>query len=199
MPATPAPTTKTAAPAVALTDEVVRALLLYALAEHQAGHASTIHVTVEGPRFRIEDDGRGHAIDRVVAGAPYLPFIYTQLDHPFDSAPDAPIQLQGIGMSLINALCSELTVTVHKAHARLRLHYRDARLQAQAVIQEPAPRTGTGNIIEGTVKATRVPTEPPGETLRQTLQRTARACPSLTLHFNGGKVTPNDMDGSDDA
>ena len=96
-----------------LTADVVRALTLYCLAEFQSGHATTIRITAEGNSFSIADDGRGHAIERAIDGTPYLKFIYTHFDYPFETGQNAPVQLQGIGMSLVNALCSELIVTAN--------------------------------------------------------------------------------------
>ena len=95
-----------------LTAGAVRALVLYSLAELQAGHATAIRITAEAASFSIADDGRGHATERTIAGVPYLEFVYSQLDYPLDSAQGAPVQLHGIGMSLVNALCSDLAVTI---------------------------------------------------------------------------------------
>jgi hypothetical protein len=68
-----------------LAASVVRAVVLYSLAEAQAGHATTIRVGMAENGFTVEDDGRGHAVDRTVAELPYLRFIYTHLAYPFDS------------------------------------------------------------------------------------------------------------------
>ena len=62
---------------------VVRTLVMYALAEAQAGHARTIQVTTDGAAFSVADDGRGHPLAREVEGTPYLQLVYTHLDHPF--------------------------------------------------------------------------------------------------------------------
>jgi DNA gyrase/topoisomerase IV subunit B len=108
-----------------------RALVLYTLAEFQSGHATTIRVDVEGNALSVADNGRGHAIHRVISGQPYLPFIYTHLDYPFANAEPGEagqVQLQGIGMSLLNALCSELSVIVRKREGTLRVCYESARL-----------------------------------------------------------------------
>ncbi|MES2585117.1 MAG: ATP-binding protein [Pseudomonadota bacterium] len=111
-----------------LTATAVRALMLYALMEFQSGHATTIRVTAEGNTFSIADNGRGHPIDKSVDGTSYLTFIYTHFDYPFESGRSAPIQLQGIGMSLVNTMCSELRLTVRKPDATLQLLFRDGQL-----------------------------------------------------------------------
>ena len=105
--------------------------MLYSLAEFQLGHVTTIRVTAEGTSFSIADDGRGHPIDKTVEGVSYLNFIYTHFDYPFESNQAAPIQLQGIGISLINAMCSELDLTVRKPDAILRLVFRGGRLHSE--------------------------------------------------------------------
>src|ERR1700756_4426501 len=97
-----------------LVAHVVRALVLYALDEVRSGHATQIRVAADGASFSVSDDGRGHAIYRTIDGTPYLRLVYTHLDYPFEEAQAPPVQLHGIGMSLINALCSEMTVLVRK-------------------------------------------------------------------------------------
>ena len=106
-----------------LTACLVRALALYSLAEFQSGHATTIRVSAAGASFSVVDDGRGHAIERTVDGSPYLKFVYAHLDYPFQTSHGSLIQLHGIGMSLINILCSELSVAARKRDAALRLEF----------------------------------------------------------------------------
>ena len=164
---------------------LVRALVLYSLAEFQSGHCTTIHVVAENGSFRISDDGRGHAIERTVAGLPYLSFIYTHLEYPFVPPTEAPIQLHGIGMSLINVLCSELAVVVHKPDATLRMSFRNGALRDQEVSEARAERTG--NTISGTV------VRPfsqgfDGSALNRWLRSIKTSAPSLKLHFNGQEV-----------
>lgn len=103
---------------------VVKSLVLYSLAEHQAGFAHTVRVDVHGTSFSVSDDGRGHSIDREVEGQPYLRLIYEQVRYPFGQDIPARVQLQGIGMSLLNALCSELEVLIQKPGSGLRLLQR---------------------------------------------------------------------------
>src|SRR5438034_6665675 len=97
-----------------VTGAIVRALVLYALAEFQSGHAKTIRVNAQGLSFQVSDDGRGHAVDRTVAEQPYMTFVYEHLDFPFGQSAAPPVQLHTIGLSFINTLCSELVVTTHK-------------------------------------------------------------------------------------
>jgi DNA gyrase/topoisomerase IV subunit B len=165
---------------------VVRALMLYTLAEFQSGHCSTIRIEADDGAFSIEDDGRGHAIARTVAGAPYLKFIYTHLDYPFAPPQDAPIQLQGIGMSLINVLCCEFTVTVRKQAATLRLSFQGGRLCDEEFIEVKSQRTG--NIISGMIAPEFRQRGFDKERLQKWLREVLIAHPTLNLFFNGEAI-----------
>lgn len=185
------------APLRDLTSTAVRALMLYSLAEFQSGNASTIRVTAEGHSFSIADNGRGHPIDKSVDGTSYLKLIYTHFDYPFESGRGAPIQLQGIGMSLGNALCSELTLTVKKRDATLQLLFRDGQLcesNRMAVLSEETGITVSAQInppFQGGGVAT--------EQLEEWLLGVLAASPSLKLFFNGRQLcSPLQSDGSVD-
>lgn len=196
--------TNTAAPASTpdLTSLVVRALVLYALAEHQAGHATVLHVTAEGRSFSVQDNGRGHAIDKRVDGTPYLPLIYEQLRYPFagehtlgdtrDVNSLGAVQLQGIGMSLLNSLCSTLQVTVRKADATLTLHHAHGQLQARQRQHTPdtSTDTSTGNRVQGQVSPALAPHGVDPQALHQWLATVQAVAPGLQLFFNGQPLTP---------
>ena len=164
---------------------VVRGLVLYSLAEFQSGHCTTIRVDAEDGTFSVSDDGRGHAIERTVADAPYLQFIYTHLDYPFAPPKEAPAQLHGIGMSLINVLCSELTVMVRKPGLTLRMFFRHGSLCDQERIE--ASSSGTGNTISGIV-APQFSRDIDEQALVRWLHGIKATTPSLKLHFNGREV-----------
>ena len=169
-----------------IAGSVVRALVLYSLAEFQSGHSTTIRVNAEARSFSIEDDGRGHAIERTIAGSPYLQFVYTHLDYPFAPARGAPIQLQGIGMSLINALCRELTVTARRQDATLRMSFQGGSLCDQELFEVKSE--GTGNTISGTLDSQFQTCGLDANELRQWLLGVLAASPSLKLYFNGQNV-----------
>jgi DNA gyrase/topoisomerase IV subunit B len=169
-----------------ITASVVRALVLYSLAEFQSGHCRVIRVDAEDGAFNVEDDGRGHAIERTVAGSPYLTFVYMHLDYPFGSAQAAPIQLHGIGMSLVNVLCSELTVTARKHDATLRMSFRGGSLRDQELVEVKSE--DTGNKVSGTVDPQFRKCGLDTERLRQWLVQVLSTCPSLKLFFNGEDV-----------
>ena len=169
-----------------LTADVVRALTLYCLAEFQSGHATTIRITAEGNSFSIADDGRGHAIERAIDGTPYLKFIYTHFDYPFETDQNAPVQLQGIGMSLVNALCSELIVTVRKQDVTLQLTFRDGRPCGSELVNVSSGATGIA--ISGTVSPQMQRSGVGVQKLQQWLLGLLAASPSLKLFFNGHEL-----------
>ncbi len=166
-----------------IASSIVRALVLYSLAEHQSGHATTLQVTAQGPSFSVADDGRGHAIHKLVAGQPYLQFIYSHLDYPFDNAQAAPVQLQGIGMSLVNTLCSELAVTVRKPDATLRVLFSNGRLHSHELLDLAC--AATGNTVSGTAHAQLQAQGVDSAGLQRWLLRLPAGNPSLKLFFNG--------------
>ena len=160
----------------------VRTLALYSLAEFQLGHATTIWASAEGASFSVADDGRGHAIERTIGGSPYLTFVYTHLDYPAETAQGAPVQLHGLGMSLLNSLCSELSVTVRKREATLQLEFTNGKLSHQEVSEIAS--ASTGNTISGTVNL-HLQTEPTSiRLIEEWLLSLLNSNPSLKLHFN---------------
>lgn len=169
-----------------LTGAVVRTLVLYALAEHQGGGATSIVATMSGTSFSVEDNGRGHGLARTIAGVPYLHYIYTHLEYPFGEADAGEVQLQGLGMSLVTALCSELHLTVRTPAETLRLRYADGRLCGET--REQGPNTRTGNTIEGRLRA-ELSLQPGDEaTLERWLVHLQRLHPTLGVVFNGRAV-----------
>ena len=169
-----------------LTADVVRALTLYCFAEFQSGHATTIRVTAEGNSFSVADDGRGHAVERAINGTAYLKFIYTHFDYPFETGQNAPIQLQGIGMSLVNTLCSELVVTVRKQDATLQLTFRNGRPCGNDLVSVTSAETGIA--ISGTVSAQVQRIGVGVQELQQWFLSLLRGSPSLKLFFNGHQL-----------
>jgi DNA gyrase/topoisomerase IV subunit B len=169
-------------PQLDLAATAVRAFMLYSLAEFQSGSATTIRVTAEGPTFSISDDGRGHPIDKMLEGTSYLRFIYTHFDYPFETSRSAPIQLQGIGMSLVNAICSELTLTVRKREETLTVSFQDGQVRGSNRIAAENNETGI------TVAARLRPELPLGGAqtpeLEEWLQGIAQTHPALKLFFN---------------
>lgn len=169
-----------------VSGSVVRALLLYSLAEFQSGHATIIQVTAEGTSFSIADNGRGHSIDRAVDGTPYLQFIYSHFEYPFESIRSLPIQLQGIGMSLVNAMCSDFAITVKKRDEALHLIFRDAKLQESKRVKVESEETGI--TISATINPLLQGCVVDEEQLEKWLLRVSASSPSLKLFFNGREL-----------
>lgn len=166
-----------------ITSCVVRTLVLYALAEFQLGHATSIRILASGHAFEVGDDGRGHAIERIVDGSPYLAFVYDHLQYPFASGVGAPVQLQGLGLSLLNRLCARLDVTVRKRTATLQMAFANGHLVRHERIDAGTDTTGTA--LAGRIDE-RLADRPVDEAaLRQWLLAIAAAHPSLRLWFNG--------------
>lgn len=165
------------------TTSIVQTLVLYSLAEHQLGHAKAIRVVARDHSFSVEDDGRGHAVSRVIDGSPYLHFIYGHLDYPFEERQAKTVQLQGLGMSLLNRLCAELLVSVRKPEVTLQLRFQNGRLQAHELIE--SENRESGNTVAGTVNQAVAPLPANEEALKQWLLGVLEASPSLLMHFNG--------------
>ena len=156
---------------------IVRALFLYHLAEYQSGNATTLKINAQAHTFRISDNGRGHAIDRMINGLPYLRLVYTQLEYPFGLQTDTPIQLHTIGISLINALCSELVVTVHKTEKTYIKYYKDGQLSREEVRDNLGAVTGTA--VEGKINGDLFP----GGIDLQDLERWLKEIKSIHKHL----------------
>lgn len=175
--------TSSSAPVADLTSLIVRSLVLYSLAEFQAGHATTIRVAASGNSFSVSDNGRGHAIDRVVDGVPYLDLVYGQLEYPLGASPGPAVQLQGIATSLIRSLASELAVTVCKDDIVYRMRFREGAVEASR--QPRGDGQERGNTVAGTVRPGLESRAPSAEALEPWLIAVCAAAPGLTIEFNG--------------
>jgi DNA gyrase/topoisomerase IV subunit B len=161
---------------------IIRALFLYHLAEFQSGNATTIRVEAQGRTFLISDDGRGHAVGRVINGLPYLHLVYSHLEYPFGLGTDTPVQLHTIGISLINSLCCELVVTVHKKEKVYVRRYKDGRLEKETTEENPGDATGTA--VEGTINPNLILGEIDLQELEEWLKGIKSVTRRLRLFFN---------------
>jgi len=169
-----------------LAATAARAIVLHCLLEFQTGHAKTIRVTKRGCEFSVSDDGRGHPIDKTVAGVSYLRFIYTHFDYPFEATQGAPIQLQGIGMSLITAMCSELWLTVRKHDETLAAYFEDGQLRETN--RSPAVSEETGITVRAKLRQG-LPADDSGtQQLEAWLQGVVQVHPTLGVFFNGREL-----------
>jgi DNA gyrase/topoisomerase IV subunit B len=165
-----------------VTTLIVRSLVLYSLAEHQAGFANRVEVNVDGSLFSVEDDGKGHSIDKSIDDTPYLPLIYEQVNYPFGSRTTAPVQLQGIGISIINVLCESLEVTIQKKDCRLLLGFESGRLIARERQDQISKKTG--NRINGSVNVAFMREPFNSSQFGFWLKEIATVAPKLELSFN---------------
>jgi DNA gyrase/topoisomerase IV subunit B len=161
---------------------ILRALILYHLAEYQSGNATTIHINVQKDTFKVSDNGRGHAIGRTINGMPYLRLVYSQLEYPFDLDSDTPIQLHTIGISMINSLCKELVVTVRKEENILKQYYKDGKLEKEEIEENQEERTG--NTLEGQINTDLVSDEVVLQNIGEWLIKIKSINKSLRLFFN---------------
>jgi tellurite methyltransferase len=169
-----------------LADTAVRAVVLHSLLEFQGGKAKTIRVTKHGSKFSVADDGRGHPLDKELEGISYLRFIYTHFEYPFGSARGAPVQLQGIGISLVNALCSELLLTVRKQHETLSASFQNGRLQGAN--RTPGASQETGIAVQGKLRPELSSGVSDSGELEEWLRGIVQVHPTLRLFFNGREL-----------
>ncbi|MCP5283753.1 MAG: hypothetical protein H6933_02520 [Burkholderiaceae bacterium] len=169
-----------------LVAQVTKALVLYSLAEFQAGHASEIKVEANGWAFGISDNGRGHSPSRLVAGSPYLQFVYSHLQYPFEGRTAGPVQLQGIGMSLLNSLCQELHVSSRRSEGGVRLTFVEGRHSNQEAL--PPGSEESGNTVSGTLRKALQSQPTDAQAIEQWLSAVADTHPGLLLSFNGHRV-----------
>lgn len=166
---------------------VIKALTLYSIAEAQSGRATTVRIAAEGRRFSVSDDGRGHAVDRHVDGIPYLRLIYEQLQIPFSQGTCPAVQLQGIGASLVQALCSELTVTVHRNGLMHRVVFAEGQLLSEA--DSGIPSEDSGNRLEGIIRP-ELPVQLDEASLRTWLRDATAGVAGLRVELNGVELAP---------
>lgn len=114
---------------------------------------------------------------------PYLRLVYSQLEYPFETEQDTPIQLHTIGISLINSLCKELVVTIHKPELVYRQHYEDGQLKQEETEENPEHRTGT--TVEAELDADLLPGEIGLRQIEEWLAEIKSMHKGLHLSFNG--------------
>jgi DNA gyrase/topoisomerase IV subunit B len=166
-----------------LVAQATKTLVLYSLAEFQAGHASQITVEARGWSFSVSDNGRGHSASRLVEKSPYLKFVYSHLEYPFQEGAGEPVQLQGLGMSLLNVLCHDLQVTARRREGGVTVRFIDGLHSGQESL--PAGSEDSGNKASATLHKA-LQTQPTDENaIALWLSVVARSHPGLLLSFNG--------------
>lgn len=119
--------------------------------EAMAGHGSRIKVTLhaDGNSTSVEDDGRGVPVDpHPVEKISTLEVIYTYLHSGGKFGGDSYKTsggLHGVGASVVNALSSELTVTVKKGGHRYTQTYHRGRPKSD--VKKIGSARGTGTLV----------------------------------------------------
>lgn len=168
-------------------ESILRTLTLYAVAECQTGVASQIDITSAGRTFRVADDGRGHSPTRTVGPAiRYIEAIYGQLNYPFSSHEPVPVQLQGLGIALINAFCEELRITARTVSGGASLTYRNGRLESTDYDADADDTTGTE--VAGEVRPDLHLAPLDEERFDQWLRHVAQANPAAIIRHNDKRV-----------
>ena len=85
-------------------------------------------------------------------------------------------------MSLVNALCSELTLTVKKPEATLRVAFQNGKLLTSD--RTNAPNAQLGISISGKILSSLQSTEVVADELERWLLAVLETSPALSLYFN---------------
>ncbi|MCB9677920.1 MAG: hypothetical protein H6737_22670 [Alphaproteobacteria bacterium] len=147
------------------------------LDEHLAGHATRLDVR-QAPdgTFTVSDDGRGIPPEHLVAIASQVRFRPTWDGH----APHVHLASHGMGLIVVNALSSWMSVEIARDGALWQAAFSRGRL-----LQEPT-RIGASERTGTTVRFRPDPAIFEVETveLRPSLVRAAYLCPGLRVHLD---------------
>ncbi|MCO4744838.1 MAG: hypothetical protein KC912_08615 [Proteobacteria bacterium] len=112
--------------------QVILEVVVNAIDEICAGHATRLKVDVDGMWARIEDDGRGIPVEvHPATGRSALEVVFCQLhaSGTLDGhAPHLHSGLHGVGLAAVNALCEELVVTTGRPQGVFRQTFSRGRL-----------------------------------------------------------------------
>ena len=122
------------------TTLLVRALLAYSVHEHQEGHARRIDVTLDPGSITVQDDGRGMALHR----EGYVAGLMATLVRPL-----GPVQLHGIGLSLVAASTPRLDVESRRGGSVWTQSFTWGIADGEPTRRPCGPETGTRVTIVG--------------------------------------------------
>lgn len=123
-----------------------------AVDEALAGHARHITVTLhEDGSLAVRDDGRGMPVDiHPEEGLPGVEVILTRL-HAGGKFSNKAYQfsggLHGVGVSVVNALSTRLTVRVWRGGSEYAMEFADGDKRSELAVVGDAPRRQTGTEV----------------------------------------------------
>ena len=174
-----------------LAQEVIDNSVDEALAEH----ASQIHITwLEGGGLCVEDDGRGMPTDiHPEQGLSGVELILTQLhaggkfsnqNYTYSGG------LHGVGISVVNALSSRLTVEVKRQGKRYQMSFESGQKQSDLIVLGDVSKQDTGTRVTfyPDPQFFDAPTFDRAQ-LIQVLKAKAVLCPGLTIYLHEGDHT----------
>ena len=174
-----------------LAQEVIDNSVDEALAEH----ASQIHITwLDGGGLCVEDDGRGMPTDiHPEQGLSGVELILTQLhaggkfsnqNYTYSGG------LHGVGISVVNALSSRLTVEVKRQGKRYQMSFESGQKQSDLIVLGDVSKqeTGTRVTFYPDPQFFDAPTFDRAQ-LIQVLKAKAVLCPGLTIYLHEGDHT----------
>ena len=161
-----------------------------AVDEALCGHASAIAVTVEGPgTIEIADNGRGLPVDvHPVHGVPAIELILTRLHAGGKFGNESygyAGGLHGVGVSVVNALSSQLEARVCREGQVWAISYAGGRCTQALHVIGTCPRRQTGTAIRFTADPAYF--DSPAfdlSELRMLLQAKAVLCPGLRITYS---------------
>jgi DNA gyrase subunit B len=171
--------------------QIVKELIDNSVDEWLAGHVKRIRIEVDCQKFVVEDDGRGIPTGKhPETGEPALTSIFTILGSGGKFRKDAyafSSGLHGVGLTVVNALTSGLTVYTKRGTAKGRSQ------NFSQGIKKSALRTGAyggefrrGTCIEGWLDPEIFgDTDIPIDKVHHTAVMTAILCPGLKVELNG--------------
>lgn len=165
---------------------IFKTLLFYSLAEYQNGYVSEIEVSTEQNHISIRDNGRGHAVDRLVDGVPYLQLVYSHLRFP-DKETLPNVQLHALGMSIINEFSKTLEIKIMKSAQTTVVIFENGEMKATKELPNPGGKTG--NLLSIELSEQICSSKIDAEKIRAILVSTKNACRNLNLFFNGKEIS----------
>jgi len=170
--------------------QIVKELVDNSVDEWLAGHVKHIRIEVKGQHFLVEDDGRGIPTGKhPETGEPALTSIFTILGSGGKFRKDAysfSSGLHGVGLTVVNALTSGLTVYTKRGQAKARCqNFSRGERKSKLRVSAYGGAFQRGTCIEGYLDPEIFgATEIDQDKIHQMAVLVAVLCPGLTVRFN---------------